>query len=159
MDALVYGEFLATFVRWGLVRASIYSIYFEIRFRFFSIPTLTNPILESIPGFNLVEWSFYCPKTSIRLNFVSLNSKLYETCTNFRSKNLRNWFLNLKASEMLQYLAQFLVKNTKNYNVLDIDSKHFQIRFRFSSSESSTRFPNPILDALNLTLAKTHQSK
>ena len=49
---------------------------------------------------------------------------------------------------MLQNLAQFLVKNTKNYNVLDIDSKHFQIRFRFSSSESSTRFPNPILDAL-----------
>ena len=53
--------------------------------------------------------------------------------------------------KIVQTFAQFWYKIVQNYYYWDIDSHHFQNRFRIPPLESSTRFPNPILDALLAT--------
>ena len=68
-----------------MTRASIYSVYFENRFRFFSIPTFTNPSPNPIP------------------------EKLIKMII-FGSKFLWNVFRNYEITFLINYIIQFFIE-------------------------------------------------
>ena len=88
-------------------------------------------------------------------DFRHYKKHYYQLCKfkfsgNYFEIKWKSKFLIFDSSLFDQTFAQFWSKMVQNCYFWDIDSHHFQNRFRFPTLEPSTRFPNPILDALVL---------
>ena len=84
---------------------------------------------------------------------IALLSTKFKFSRNYFEIAWKSQFLIIDSSRFVQTFAQFWPKIVQNCYFWDIDSNHFQNRFRFPTLESSTRFPNPILDALHSSRA------
>ena len=143
----------------GKTRASIYSVFFENRFRFFSIPILTNPIPNPIPK---------TLKKSLFSHKPKQHTCTLETCENLcwydeiLIKFTGKWYLIWRligALSVLVLFSPFLIKFTEKHAKLahfsvkksPLDSSNpsdgsqirFRSRFRNRVPDSRKRFWTP----------------